>query len=152
MKHEDVQEPDGNESTPPTENQSLESKYLALLDKYDVLAKELSAYKQEAMQRQILDELKTVARKLKIPEHIITHDLKHYISDFTIIDNKIVAVADSRQDAKAVLTALQKERIHWTTPTTVAGNEPMRSISMDDNHHPLIQRQTTHNNYDWFTN
>ena|GEM_PF-5814000 len=151
MENENVQEPDGNETTPPTENQSIEYKYLALLDQYDVLTKELSAYKKEAMQRQILDELKTVARKLNIPEHIITHDLKHYIPDFTIIDNKVVAVADGRQDVKAVLTALQKERIHWTKPTIMAGNEPMKSISMGDNYHPLMQRQTN-DIYDWFTN
>ena len=146
-----VREPDGNESTPPTKDQSLEYQYLALLDKYDVLTRELSAYKQAATQRQIFDELKTVARELKIPEHIITHDLKHYTPDFTLVDNKIVAVADGRQDVKAVLTALQKERIHWTTPTTIVGNEPIKSIDMGDNYHPLMQRQTN-DNYDWFTN
>jgi len=70
--------------------------------------------------------------------------LPNYVSNFCIAsDGKVVSKTDESLDVRTVIAAMQKERIHWTMPTTVAGYEPMRSISDDTpaNHAAIVEQQ-----------
>jgi len=135
------------ENAPVGSNRELsaEDKYLDSLQKLENLSKELAFYKQEATQRKILDELTFVCERLRVPQHIIKYELPRYICDFCITsDGKVVSKTDESLDARAVVSAMQKERIHWTMPTTVVGYEPMREISDDtpNNHAAIIEQQS----------
>ena len=127
-----------------TRELTAEDRYLATAEKLENLSKELAFYKQEATQRKILDELTFVCERLRVPQHIIKYELPRYICDFCITsDGKVVSKADESLDARAIVAAMQKERIHWTTPTVVAGNEPMKGIVYNDtpNTHAAIVDQ-----------
>ena len=127
-----------------TRELSAEDKYLATAEKLEVLSKELAFYKQEATQRKILDELTFVCERLRVPAHIIKFELPNYVSNFCIAsDGKVVSKTDESLDARALIAAMQKERIHWTMPSTVAGFEPMRCISDDtpNTHAAIVDQQ-----------
>jgi len=127
-----------------TRELSAEDRYWATAEKLENLSKELAFYKQEATQRKILDELTFVCERLRVPQHIIKFELPNYVSNFCIAsDGKIVSKADENLDARAVIAAMQKERIHWTMPTTVAGFEPIRCISDDtpNTHAAIVDQQ-----------
>ena len=135
------------ENAPVGTNRELtaEEKYLSVADKLESVSKELAFYKHEAMQQKILNELTFACKGLRVPDPIIQFELPNYVGDFCIASNgKVVSKADESLDARDIISAMQKERIHWTTPTVSAGAEPMKCISCDgtpNTHAAIIEQQ-----------
>ena len=124
---------------------TIEERMSAMLDRHSELAAENAALKAEISQRQILDELTHTARLLKIPESVVAHDMKHYIPDFIIKDGRPVLRLDETKDVRDVLTALQKERLHWqpTSRGACSWDEPMRATSTANNFAATVERQAS---------
>jgi len=130
---------------PPVE-QDTTARMESLLDQLEALSKENATIKAEINRKRIMDELTEAARILRIPDAVTRLDLPRYVDDFMVLDGKIVARQDQTQDVVKVLTALQKERIHWQPMSRGAGNEPLRATSNANNYSAFIDQQTK----DWF--
>ena len=125
---------------------TIEERMAEMLDRHSELAAENATLKAEISQRQILDELTHTARILKIPDSVIQHDLQHYVANFVIgKGGRAVSKADETQDVRDVLTALQKDRLHWQpTSRGACGVEPPMSVtSTANNFAAMVERQAS---------
>ena len=130
-------------------NEDLTARMEALLTQLSELTSQNHALQAEINEKRVADQLVDIARYLKIPESVITHDLSRYQPDFVLKDGKAVSKADETQDAMQVLKALQAQRTHWM-PTSCGGSstEPMRPTRTAVNYAAEVERQCK----EWFDN
>ena len=140
-----------SESLPPPlpGNEDLAARMEALLTQLSEVTSQNHALQAEINEKRIADQLVDIARYLKIPESVITHDLPRYQPDFVLKDGKAVSKTDETQDAMQVLKALQAQRMHWM-PTSCggSGHAPMRPIRAALNYSAEVERQCK----EWFDN
>jgi hypothetical protein len=120
-----------------------------LLTQMSELTSQNHALQAEINEKRIADQLGDIARYLKIPESVITHDLPRYLTDFVLKDGKAVSKVDDTQEAMQVLKALQAKRTHWM-PRSCGGtgwDEPMPSRK-PVNYAAEVERQCK----EWFDN
>jgi hypothetical protein len=129
------------------EQKSTDERIAGLLDQLSALTAENASIKAEITNRKILDELTTIAKNLKIPESVVTHDLKHYIPDFIIKDGSVVLRFDETRDVTTVLKTLQDERQHWQ-PVSRGGSsgDSMKATNNANNFAATVERQSR----EWF--
>jgi hypothetical protein len=137
------------QSPPLPGNEDINARMEAMLAQMADLTSQNIAMRAEIAEKRISDQLGDIARYLKIPESVITHDLPRYQSDFMLKDGKAVSKADETQDAMQVLKALQAQRTHWM-PTSQGGcgHEPMRPSRTAVTHAAEVERQSK----EWFDN
>jgi hypothetical protein len=90
--------------------------------------------------RNLLDQLTLAARELKIPESVVSTDLKLYANAFLLQEGKAMA-SDGKKTAKEALSEMQKTRPHWQPISQGAGNTPMRATSNANNFAEAVERQ-----------
>ena len=129
-------------------DEDLTARMETLLAQLSEVTSQNHALQAEINEKRIADQLVDIARYLKIPESVITHDLPRYQSDFVLKDGKAVSKADET-DAMQVLKALQAQRTHWM-PVSCGGssNEPMRPTRTAVNYAAEVERQCK----EWFDN
>ena len=129
-------------------DEDLTARMETLLTQLSELTSQNHALQAEINEKRIADQLVDIARYLKIPESVITHDLPRYQTDFVLKDGKAVSKADET-DAMQVLKALQTQRTHWM-PVSCGGssNEPMRPTRTAVNYAAEVERQCK----EWFDN
>ena len=134
---------------PPPGNEDLTARMETLLTQLSELTSQNHALQAEINDKRIADQLVDIARYLKIPESVITHDLPRYLTDFVLKDGKAVSKADETQEAMQVLKALQAQRTHWM-PLSCGGdsNEPLRPTRTAVNYAAEVERQCK----EWFDN
>ena len=130
-------------------DEDLTARMETLLTQLSELTSQNHALQAEINEKRIADQLVDIARYLKIPESVITHDLPRYQTDFVLKEGKAVSKADETQDAMQVLKALQAQRTHWM-PVSCGGscNEPMRPTRTAVNYAAEVERQCK----EWFDN
>ena len=138
-----------NESNPQSSNEDLAARMEALLTQLSEVTSQNHALQAEINDKRVADQLVDIARYLKIPESVITHDLSRYQTDFVLKDGKAVSKADETQGAMQVLKALQAQRTHWM-PISCGGSstEPLRPTRTAVNYAAEVERQSK----EWFDN
>jgi len=129
-------------------NEDLTARMETLLAQLSEVTSQNHALQAEINEKRIADQLVDIARYLKIPESVITHDLPRYQSDFVLKDGKAVSKADET-DAMQVLKVLQAQRTHWMPVSCGgSGHEPMRPTRTAVNYAAEVERQCK----EWFDN
>ena len=106
----------------------LEKQVLVIQD----LERQVESYKEASNRAIILEAVRKAAIQRNVPSHIVDDsDFERIVVDDFIIDENgnIFTKGSSPKSVDNYIVAKQKEKIHWTKPTTVVGNEPMRAIS-----------------------
>ena len=129
-------------------DEDLTARMETLLTQLSELTSQNHALQAEINEKRIADQLVDIARYLKIPESVITHDLPRYQSDFVLKDGKAVSKA-GETDAMQALKALQAQRTHWM-PISCGGSspEPMKPTRTAVNYSAEVERQSK----EWFDN
>ena len=105
----------------PEHTPTTDERLAQVLDELSAKTAEITALRSELTQRQVLDELKTTARNLRIPASVIDFDLQNYLPDFVLKDGRAVLRSNETMDAAAVLRQLQSQRQHWQPSSMGAG-------------------------------
>jgi hypothetical protein len=83
--------------SPPPGNEDLTARMETLLTQLSELTSQNHALQAQINEKRILDQMVDIARFIKIPEGVITHDLPRYLSDFVWKDGKPEATGTVRR-------------------------------------------------------